>query len=658
MKKYNIFDILFNNIESWGDDLNNKLVKFLEHLYQLSSPVSCKDLAQQFKVSTRTIQNYVRDINHISGNKAIISSKNGYILDKLKGNILFKTINISVPQDNLSRCTYILKKLLTHASENINVFDISDELFISYSTFRSVLSYTNNYLKKYNLKVISNNNLLHMQGNERDLRKLMSVIIYDEASVNSFSVENLYEYFNSTLVTKVVTFLDLFSKKSGFIINHFTKMNLILHFCILVKRIQEGNMGTNNSIEKNLLEFDHKLINELHKKLLDEFNIDMNNNDLKEAYLLIQINSNLNLTQMDDMFGKEIIKLVNEIIEQIKINYLVDLNTNEFIAPFALHLKRLIIRIQNGKVERNPLLKHIQKTIPMIYDISTYVSLYINNFFENEVIAEDEIAFIALHLGAEIHRQKSDCEKISTLLVLPKYLDLEIYIKKELSKNFQENLNIIAVAESSENLDNVSSNAELIITTFPLSYFKTDHISDIISISPFLSSEDQLRIYERIDSIKKKRLNHILINQFDYFFNKELFHLDNGLYHNEYNVIKFLANDLINKGYAPEDFLIHVINREKLTSTAFKNVAVPHQFFVQTMRTGTNVLISKEGLHWENNIVNIVLMVCINKEDKKNFAYLYEALLNLFTQDEIVQIVKTSNCFEDFKKKVFLFIEK
>ena len=50
-------------------------------------------------------------------------------------------------------------------------------------------------------------------------------------------------------------------------------------------------------------------------------------------------------------------------------------------------------------------------------------------------------------------------------------------------------------------------------------------------------------------------------------------------------------------------------------------------------------------------------MVCIKNEDKKNFAFLYEALLNLFTQDDIVQIVKNSISFEDFKNKVLLFIE-
>ncbi len=661
MKKSFKLATIILNIENWGDYLNQKLLNVIEYLYQQSSPISCKELAQQFKVTTRTIQNYVKDINHISSSNAIISSKNGYMLNKQKTDILFKKINVNIPDDNLSRCTYILKKLLTHTKESINIFDLSDELFISYSTFRNVLSYTNNYLKKYNIKIVSNNNLLYLQGNERDLRKLMSTIIYDEVSINSFSIENLYEYFNSVLVTKVIDFLDSFSKSNDFTINHFTKMNLILHFCILIKRIQDGNIEMNSSVNsdnsKFSLECDHKLIAKLHKEIFDTFNIYIDNDNLKEAYLLLQINSDLSLNLANDMLGNEILSLMKEIIKEIKVNYLLDLNTPEFITPFSLHLKRLIFRIQHGKVEKNPILKHIKKTIPMIYDISTYVSLYINNFFENEVVAEDEIGFIALHIGAEINRQKSDGEKISTILVLPKYLELESYVKKQILKNFHEKLNIVNSIYSHEYIHNISDTAELIITTFPLSHFKNTNKLEIVSISPFFNYEDQLKVHEGIDSIKKKRLNQILISQFDYFFNKELFHLDNGSYKDEYDVINFLAKDLIDKNYAPKEFLTHIINREKLTSTAFNNVSVPHQFFTETMKTGTNILISKEGIHWKNNLVHIVLMVCIKNEDKKNFAFLYEALLNLFTQDDIVQIVKNSISFEDFKNKVLLFIE-
>lgn len=661
LKKYIKLATIILNIENWGDYLNQKLLNVIEYLYQQSSPISCKELAQHFKVTTRTIQNYVKDINHISSSNAIISSKSGYMLNKQKTDILFKKINVNIPDDNLSRCTYVLKKLLTHTTESINIFDLSDELFISYSTFRNVLSYTNNYLKKYNIKIVSNNNLLYLQGNERDLRKLMSTIIYDEVSINSFSIENLYEYFNSVLVIKVIDFLDSFSKSNGFTINHFTKMNLILHFCILIKRIQGGNIEMDSSVNsdnsKFLLECDHALITKLHNEIFNAFNIYIDNDNLKEAYLLLQINSDLNLNLANDMLGNEILSLMKEIIKEIKVNYLLDLNTPEFITPFSLHLKKLIFRIQHGKVEKNPILKHIKKTIPMIYDISTYVSLYINNFFENEVVAEDEIGFIALHIGAEINRQKSDGEKISTILVLPKYLELESYVKKQILKNFHENLNIVNSIYSHEYIHNISDTAELVITTFPLSHFKNTNKLEIVSISPFFNSEDQLKVHDGIDSIKKKRLNQILISQFDYFFNKELFHLDNGSYKNEYDVINFLAKDLIDKNFAPNEFLTHIINREKLTSTAFNNVSVPHQFFTETMRTGTNILISKEGIHWKNNLVHIVLMVCIKNEDKKNFAFLYEALLNLFTQDDIVQIVKNSISFEDFKNKVLLFIK-
>lgn len=356
MKKIFKIVTIILNIENWGDYLNHKLLKLIEYLYQQSSPISCKELSQHFKVTTRTIQNYVKDINHISGDNAIISSKSGYMINKQKTDILLEKININIPDDNLSRCTYVLKKLLTQPTGSIDIFDLSDELFISYSTFRNVLSYTNNYLKKYNLKIISNNNLLHLQGNERDLRRLMSTIIYDEVSVNSFSLENLYEYFTFELVTKVINFLDSFSKTNGFTINHFTKMNLILHFCILIKRIQNGNIEMNSSVNcdnnKILLECDYKLITTLHKEIFNTFKIDIDNDNLKEAYLLLQINSDLSLNLVNDILGKEIVSLMKEIIKEIKVNYLLDLNTPEFITPFSLHLKKLIFRIQHGKVEK------------------------------------------------------------------------------------------------------------------------------------------------------------------------------------------------------------------------------------------------------------------------------------------------------------------
>ena len=94
LKKYIKLATIILNIENWGDYLNQKLLNVIEYLYQQSSPISCKELAQHFKVTTRTIQNYVKDINHISSSNAIISSKSGYMLNKQKTDILFKKIRL------------------------------------------------------------------------------------------------------------------------------------------------------------------------------------------------------------------------------------------------------------------------------------------------------------------------------------------------------------------------------------------------------------------------------------------------------------------------------------------------------------------------------------------------------------------------------------
>ena len=87
----------------------------------------------------------------------------------------------------------------------------------------------------------------------------------------------------------------------------------------------DSSVNSDNS--KFLLECDHALITKLHNEIFNAFNIYIDNDNLKEAYLLLQINSDLNLNLANDMLGNEILSLMKEIIKEIKVNYLLDLNT-------------------------------------------------------------------------------------------------------------------------------------------------------------------------------------------------------------------------------------------------------------------------------------------------------------------------------------------
>ena len=85
-----------------------------------------------------------------------------------------------------------------------------------------------------------------------------------------------------------------------------------------------------------------------------------------------------------------------------------------------LHLKNLKNRLIKNNLLKNPMLDSIKISCPTIYDISTFIAYQLTlSFHEN--VNEDEIAFIALHVGTEIERQKKEETKVSCLLLCPEY---------------------------------------------------------------------------------------------------------------------------------------------------------------------------------------------------------------------------------------------
>ena len=62
------------------------------------------------------------------------------------------------------------------------------------------------------------------------------------------------------------------------------------------------------------------------------------------------------------------------------------------------------------------------------------------SFHEN--VNEDEIAFIALHVGTEIERQKKEETKVSCLLLCPEYLNITSTLHKKIMMDFGDQLTI------------------------------------------------------------------------------------------------------------------------------------------------------------------------------------------------------------------------
>ena len=77
---------------------------------------------------------------------------------------------------------------------------------------------------------------------------------------------------------------------------------------------------------------------------------------------------------------------------------------------------------------------------------------------------------------------------------------------------------------------------------------------------------------------------------------------------------------MISLGYVHADFKDEVWKRERASSTAFMNIAIPHPMKMSAYKTSVAVVVCPKGMEWTNqHIVNVVFMIAFHKIDNKHF---------------------------------------
>ena len=116
--------------------------------------------------------------------------------------------------------------------------------------------------------------------------------------------------------------------------------------------------------------------------------------------------------------GEDVLALTREYVRMIDNLYMIDLSANTFITPFALHLKNLIFRAKTGRSTKNPMTQAIKNNSPIVFDIAIYIALDLMDRY-HFMVNEDETAFLAIHIGAEIERQSANIYKIPAIFDMP-----------------------------------------------------------------------------------------------------------------------------------------------------------------------------------------------------------------------------------------------
>lgn len=619
--------------------MNDKVNQFVETLLQYHTPVPAKVIASSLGVTPRTIRNYVRTINHQKN--IITNTKEGLIINHEEGLQLLDRLDemSEIPQTSIERGYYLITQLIIYKKNDLNLFDLSDDLYVSYSTLKNDIARMNKDYNSFNVYFSVKHDILTYQGKEKDIRKLASYVISKEAKNQFSSFDILKNIFGDAFITQIQSILNQAYGAYHITVNDFSIMNTIMHLAILISRASNDQLNEKESFTYKSAE-EEKMVKEITNVIEETFNIHFNETERDEIALLISSNTyehpDTSGLVHDDLYYFSV-SLVNEINE----TFYVRLDRESFLPLFIMHLKNLLTRCKNNSFVANPMTDTIKKISPVIYDIAVFVALKFKDY-SHYSLTDDEIAFIAMHIGTAIDLSAEEPDHIKTALVCPQYGDMVQQLTDTLAKSFADDLKITHIVSSPEETDEKD---EFIISVIPINKPLNQ---DYICISPFLNDQSISQIQNKISQLRKKQKNRWFKKNFNQYFDPDLF-----VYTTEDmtpdQIIHLLTNKMIAQGIVPDNFEEQVKEREEACPTSFRDFAIPHAAHISAYSTRVGVLISHSGIRWHNKTVYIVLLLAVNEYDKNIFMELYNTLVSTLSDEMTINEIRNIKTFAAFE---------
>lgn len=635
--------------------MNKKQMQLIQYLLKTQEWTTATTLAQILDVSARTIKNYVAELNRTCQDM-ISSSSSGYRISQehaMAALVSFQENMPSIPQTNRERALYVVIRLL-RACGPLSMMDLCDDMFISLSTLRIVLKRAKRHLTQYNLQLSASKDSVEIIGDEQNRRSMLSTIIFHESNASFFDLDTIQEVFDNIDTDFAINATNEVLWDFRYYVSDFSAYNILLHIIIAIDRnINAASVSDSICPEEerypdflplNICQMAETLVERLEKY----YDITFRPDDRQEFALLFYTRATaLALHEMDEAnlekyIGRDYMLLIRDMLNLLQSAYGIELNNPESRTSFALHIKSLMVRLQAGNVNHNPLTDSLKTSCPLIYDVAVSLSSVITER-TGIVINDDEIAYIAFHIGNSIEMQRAYESRISILLNCPTYYNMKHDLFKRLTERFGNDIIIVDIAVSEAQLDRYPD-IDLILTTVPLR-----HNPEVpsIQIQPFLTMADANIVDRAIFRIREEKKQASFIDQLQSILLPEFYErLNRPMTRKE--TIHYMCGRLHEAGFATDEYEPAILEREQLSSTAFTNFAIPHTINMKENRSCMYILINDTPIKWDNNDVQLVIMLCFSAVDRPIFYTVFEPLsFSLLNRTIVQEIVQTSS-YEEF----------
>lgn len=550
--------------------MNNRQQRIIDILHDYDEWVTGKELASMLSVSDRTIRSDIEHINKEYECTLIEANRRkGYHLDEMLTSVKGITTKSVIPQTSQERVSWIIKELLF--KQEINLIELQDRIYVSGYTIDNDLRNIRRILNEYpSLKVVRVKNHIRLEGDENEKRSVYKHLLESEIKgnfTNISALSHLWKDFN------LIDVVDIF--KNVCANNHYKFKNvslpmLMMHAGIAIERIRNKNYLYETQSDCTGIDLEYHVSKDFFEELSQKFGIPYVEEEVvKFAFLLEGRGSHVDLKTESQ-------QLVEEVLVDIRDCFDIDLRDDEELYnSLVIHMQSLLDRIKVDKPNTTAYLKEIKRQYPLVFEMAIHASDVISKA-TGKPLVEDEISYLALHFGTAYERHINTW-KYRVVMIIPHNQMLAKACMDKIETRFRERMEIIKVFPFFENNMISSLHPDLILTVVPLQHelsIKT------VSISLFVNYEDESQIFQALNQLDREKYHdqfcHIvkkLIGQETFFIKKDIASKEDA--------INYLCDNLIQLGYATQEYKEDVFKREEMAGTAFvQGFAVPHAITV------------------------------------------------------------------------------
>lgn len=625
-------------------------MQVIELLYKQTDWVTAAFLSSQLPCSIRSIKNYISAINDEYPG-LIVSSRSGYmILDRQAALALLegKGNPPALPQDARERRAWLLCKLLLNG-ERVGLDALSSELCISYYTLLSLLDGLKSTLGNYDLTLKTKNDRVWINGAEKNKKNLLIDMVYEEIPNFYGNTSLLQMYLPHFDLDAIRSLLDSELKKSCCFIDDFSKIYLVLYIGItLEQHLAHVTVPCVHAApEVPVTPKIHEIAEHLIQAIYAYSQVPLTETDVRD--LAVMISSRTQAESGAAAIDPSTERLMDAIQDRIRHLFNTSFTDIRFMTTLALHLESLQVRLQDKLILKNPQLTAIKESYPYMYEIAVAVAEVI----EKETgypVPEDEIAYLAMYIGIMIDYQKNLEFKVKVILFCPQYYSMRSSLADKLNHIFEDKMILTDVITDSSILHQITD-YDLIISTVPLRFSGKNSKY----VSTHIKSEEIIEINTELDRIYNMKMRQHFYDNLSTLFQKELFFCDLSFDSKE-EAIHFLSGKLIDLGIVDPSFTSKVFEREKLSPSAFANIAIPHPIDMCARSSSIVTVILPDGMSWGRNTVNIIFMLAICDEDTVLFKDIFSFVTDFINNPQNVRALMNVKSYEEFMDMMLSFL--